>query len=487
MLKEELNAYWETVVDILQEGVMIVDTAGSIVFVNKALAELTGFAPDELVGRSCATLNCASCRAKRDQSGRHWCSLFDQGSMSKQRCALLRKDGAYVQVLKNASVLRDGDGRAIGAVEILTDISDLLERDTAIEAFRQELNGRDTFHGMVGSSSAMQRVYDLIDNAADSDAPLVVYGESGVGKEMAARAVHERGKRRAGPYIKVNCAALNEALLESELFGHVRGAFTGAHQGRTGRFEAADGGSIFLDEIGDLPLLIQVKLLRVLEEKVIERVGDNRAIPIDVRIITATNRNLPEMVREGRFRQDLFYRINVIPVTIPPVRERLQDVPLLAESFFRTLKLKSGKDIRGIGKRAMDLLMSYSWPGNVRELRSTFEYAFVACQGTTIEPDDLPPGIQRKEQAQASPPAGAPQRELRDRKERGRLELIDALTASSGNQSRAAKLLGVSRVTVWSRMKRYGLRSVRQVFPDSSGSESRGDSLEQARIGSEEK
>ncbi|MBV5317175.1 MAG: sigma 54-interacting transcriptional regulator [Desulfobulbaceae bacterium] len=463
MLEGELKVYWETVVDTIQEGVMIVDTRGTIVSVNKALAELTGFAPNELIGRSCATLNCASCRKKRNCEGQHWCSLFDQGLMNKQRCAILRQDGNYVQVLKSASVLRDSRGQVIGAVETLTDISGLLERDTAIEAFRRELNGRDTFHGMVGKSAAMQRVYDLIDNAADSDAPLAVSGESGTGKELVARAVHERGKRRSGPYIKVNCAALNEALLESELFGHVRGAFTGAHQGRIGRFEAAAGGSIFLDEIGDLPLMIQVKLLRVLEEKVVERVGDHQPIPIDVRIITATNRNLLEMVDEGSFRQDLFYRIHVIPVTISPLRERLEDVPPLAESFFRTLQLKSGKDIRGIGKRAMDLLMSYSWPGNVRELRSTFEYAFVTCQGTTIEADDLPPCIHRGEQVQMSQPTQKTNIELRDKEEIRRSELLDALKAAEGNQSLAAKLLGISRVTVWNRMKRYGLRSVRQV------------------------
>jgi PAS domain S-box-containing protein len=464
MQEEELKAYWKTVVDTIQEGVMIVDPGGAIVAVNQALSELTGFAADELVGRSCSTLNCATCRAKRDQEGHHWCSLFEQGRMNKQRCAVLRSDGRYVQVLKNASVLHNDAGEVIGGVETLTDISGLLERDTAIEAFRRELSGRDTFHGMVGRSAAMQRVYDLIDNAADSDAPLAIYGESGTGKELAAKAVHERGKRCDRPYIKVNCAALNESLLESELFGHVRGAFTGAHQGRTGRFEAANGGSIFLDEIGDLPMVTQVKLLRVLEEKVIERVGDNRPIPVDVRIITATNRNLETMVRAGDFRQDLFYRINVIPVVIPPLRERIEDVPLLAESFFRTLQLKSGKDIRSISHQAMDLLMAYSWPGNVRELRSTFEYAFVTCQTTSIEPENLPVTML---QAQLLP-KGPVIRTVRhrsggDREQRQKQELIEALQEAEGNQSRAAEILGISRVTVWNRMKRYGLRAVRRV------------------------
>lgn len=309
----------------------------------------------------------------------------------------------------------------------------------------------------------MQRVYDLIDNAADSDAPLAVFGESGAGKELAAKAVHEQGKRRDRPYIKVNCAALNEALLESELFGHVRGAFTGAGQGRIGRFEAANGGSIFLDEIGDLPMITQVKLLRALEEKVIERVGDNQSVPVDVRIITATNRNLEAMVREGAFRQDLYYRINVIPVTIPPLRARIEDVPLLAESFFRTLQLKSGKDIRSVSPRAMDLLMAYSWPGNVRELRSAFEYAFVTCRTTSIEPEDLPSAILQGQALVNNPAADSSRRHSGDRGQRRKQELIAALREAEGNQSRAAEILGISRVTVWNRMKRYGLRAVRRV------------------------
>jgi len=462
MFEEELKAYWKTVVDTIQEGVMIVDPAGTIVSVNRAMEELTGFAVSDLIGKSCATLNCASCQVERDQAGQYWCSLFRTGLLNRQRCALMRRDGGYVQVLKNASVLRDSRGRVIGAVETITDISGLLARDTAIEAFKRELSGRDTFHGLVGTSAAMQLVYDLIDNAADSDAPLVVYGESGTGKELVARAVHERGRRRGGPYIKVNCAALNEALLESELFGHVRGAFTGAHQGRTGRFEAAAGGSIFLDEIGDLPLLTQVKLLRVLEEKVIERVGDNQPIPIDVRIISATNRNLEEMVQAGRFRQDLFYRINVIPVTIPPLRARSDDVPQLAESFFRKLQLKSGKDIRGISHQAMNRLMAHAWPGNVRELRSAFEYAFVTCQGQLIEAGDLPPSVCRQEPPRQLRPADS-EPHPSGREERRKRELIEALAAAGGNQCRAAALLGISRVTVWNRMKRYGLRAVRQV------------------------
>ncbi|NLB06486.1 MAG: sigma 54-interacting transcriptional regulator, partial [Desulfobulbaceae bacterium] len=449
MQTEELSANWKTVVDTIQEGVMIVDPSGTIVSVNRALAEMTGFGAQDLVGRSCGALNCASCRLERAPDGPHWCSMFANGLLTRQRCSLVRRDGTEVQVLKNASVLRDADGRVIGAVETITDLSGLLERDTTIEAFRRELDNRDTFHGMVGVSAPMQRFFDLLDNAASSEAPLLLQGESGTGKELAARAVHERSPRRAGPYVKVNCAALNEALLESELFGHVRGAFTGAHQGRTGRFEAASGGSIFLDEIGDLPPLTQVKLLRVLEEQVIERVGDNRPVAVDVRILSATNRDLAAMVRAGSFREDLFYRINVLPVTIPPVRERPGDVPLLAESFLRKMQLRTGKDIRAISAAAMHLLMHYPWPGNVRELRSSFEYAFVTCQGLTIEPEHLPPAVRQAGSPSPLRPVKAMAAAADKREERQRRELIEALTQAGGNQSRAAELLGVSRVTVW--------------------------------------
>ena len=459
MSNQEFNAYWKTVVDTIQEGVMIVDPEGTIVSVNKAFERLTGYRIDELIGNSCTTLNCTSCKLQRSDNQDHWCSLFRNGLLKKQRCVLMRRDASYVHILKNASVLHDSKGKVIGAVETMTDITELLERETTIEAFKRELSGRDTFHGIVGISAPMQRIFDLINNASDSDAPLLVLGESGTGKELVSQAIHECSNRRDGPYIKVNCASLNGSLLESELFGHVKGAFTGAYQDRKGRFEAADKGSIFLDEIGDLPMSTQVKLLRVLEEKVIERVGDNQPIPIDVRIITATNRDLPDMVRKGTFREDLYYRINVIPLTIPPVRERTGDIPLLAESFFRKLQLKSGKNIQSISSRAIDLLMGYSWPGNVRELRSTFEYAFVTCQGLAIEPKDLPPVIQlaRTVETGEQPIAKVHKPELKG-DERRKQELVDALQQTNGNQTRAAEILGISRVTVWNRMKRYGLR-----------------------------
>jgi two-component system, NtrC family, response regulator HydG len=311
---------------------MIVDEDGVIVSANRAFERITGYSKEEMLGKPCSMLNCDVCEIAREKNGRHHCLLFKRGKLRMRKCMIMRKDGRYVHIVKNASVLRDTDGGAMGAVETITDVSELMEKNIQIEAYRRELKAENGFHGILGASAAMQQVFDLIANASQSDAPVIIYGESGTGKELVAKAIHELGTRKDQPFIKVNCAALNESLLESELFGHVKGAFTGAHKDRKGRFEAAQGGDIFLDEIGDLPLSTQVKLLRVLEEKVIERVGDNRPIRIDARIISATNRDLNRLIREGLFREDLFYRVNVIPLSVPPLRARIGDIALLAET-----------------------------------------------------------------------------------------------------------------------------------------------------------
>ena len=459
MIGQELNAYWKTVVDTIHDGIMIVDTGGTIVSVNTAFESITGYSRDEIIGRSCTILHCNTCEAAREKADCHWCQLFRIGNVRKQSCVMMRKDGRYLHILKNAALLHDAQGEVIGGVETMTDVTELIEKDTQIEAFRRQLRAEDGFHGILGSSAPMQRVYDLITNAAQSDAPVIIFGESGTGKELIARAIHESKSTQQRPYVKVNCAALNESLLESELFGHVKGAFTGAHKDRTGRFEAANGGDIFLDEIGDLPFSTQVKLLRVLEEKVIERVGDQRPISIDVRIISATNRDLKRLVEQGNFREDLFYRINVIPIHVPPLRERVSDIPLLAEHFFRRIQLKSDKKINGIAKDAMHLLMAHIWPGNVRELKSTFEYAFVTCQGLMIQPRDLPPDIIGKPIALPTDISAGGTRD--DTKKR---RLIEALEQTGGNQSQAAEILGVTRVTVWNQMRKYGIAAKQNRF-----------------------
>ena len=453
MFEQELSSYWKKVVDTIKDGVMIVDKGGIIVSINKAMEGITGYSKDEMLGKTCAILNCSIFKQARMNKGDQWCALFKTGTMNMRRCTFINKDGRFIHVLKNATLLYDSDNQVMGAVETVTDISELLEKDTQIAAFRQELREENGFHGILGVSGAMMRVFDLINNASQSEAPVIIFGESGTGKELIARAIHETGLRKTKPYVKVNCSALNEALLESELFGHVKGAYTGAYRDRIGRFEAAQHGSIFLDEIGDLPLLTQVKLLRVLEENVIERVGDNSAIDINVRMISATNRNLRELIEGGEFREDLYYRINVIPIMVPPLRKRVEDIPILAEAFFRRIQLKSEKKIQGISNDAMRLLMEYSWPGNVRELRSAFEYAFVTCRDSLIQPYHFPPNVYRKKKLRKAPHKDpVAQTEMKKR------QLIDALIEANGNQSKAAEILGVSRVTVWNRMKKFDVR-----------------------------
>jgi len=454
MNQHNLNQYWKTVVDTIQDGVMIVSPEGTIVSVNRAFEDITGYRRAEIVGQSCTILNCTSCELIRDKVNCNWCAMFEKGRLRRQKCLLVRKDGTPVRVVKNASVLKDGAGNVTGAVETMTDITDLIDKETQIATFRKELDAEDRFFGMIGTSAPMQQVFELITNAAQSDAPVIIYGESGTGKELVARAIHEASQRLKRPYIKVNCAALNESLLESELFGHVKGAYTGAHRDREGRFELANGGDIFLDEIGDLPLSTQVKLLRVLEEKVVERVGDHRPITIDTRIISATNRDLRALIDKGRFREDFYYRINVIPIHVPPLRERTDDIPLLARSFFNRILLKSSKKIQGISNPALEVLMGYSWPGNVRELKSAFEFAFVSCQGEAITPANLPRHIidHRPSEPLARQMPAANLDDLK--KER----LIRALEASGGNQSEAARRLGISRTSVWSQIKRYNIQ-----------------------------
>ena len=452
MEDKTLDRYWGTVVEIIHDGVMIVDSTGAVVSANRALIEMTGYNRDELVGRPCSILKCSSCDKVFDSTGQHWCLLFRTGGINMRKCTITAKNGHLVHVMKNASVLHDEGGKIIGAVETLANITELIEKDSQIEAFRRELQLEDAFQGMIGISPIMRHTFDLLAKVAVSDAPALIFGESGTGKELAARAIHQNSARKDRPYIQVNCAALNESVLESELFGHVKGAFTGAYQNRQGRFEAAHGGDIFLDEIGELPLSTQVKLLRVLEEKVIERVGDNRPIPVDVRIITATNRNLRESVEKGTFRSDFYYRINVLPVELPPLRRRPEDIPLLAEMFFRHLQLKSNKKILGISPEAMQILVRHPWPGNVRELKSAFEYAFVTCSEDHIEPQHLPPDLIPTVEV---PPAIIATNISTD--ERKKRELTQALAQANGNQSLAAKILGISRVTVWNRMHRYGL------------------------------
>jgi two-component system, NtrC family, response regulator HydG len=458
MFGRELDGYWETVVNTIRDGIMIVNTDGTIVSVNEAFRRITGYSREEVIGKACGILHCDICREAMTGGGDHWCTLFRDGSMENRKGRIQRKDGAWVHVLKNAAILKDADGNIIGAVGTIADLTEISEKEHQLEAIRLQLLSEDGFHGIIGTSPSMRHLFDMIENAAHSDAPVIIYGESGTGKELVSQAIHEIGDRKEYPFIKVNCASLTESLLESELFGHVRGAYTGAYKDRVGRFEKANEGDIFLDEIGDLPLSTQVKLLRVLEEKVIERVGSSSPIATDVRIISATNQNLMQLVEQGAFRKDFYFRINVIPIFLVPLRERTGDIPLLADSFFRKLQLKSGKKIERIGKDTMEILSNYSWPGNVRELKGAFEYAFVTCNGDVIEPHHLPETVyspRKSGSTQKKTAFNIPEIEKQ--------ELLEVLKKTGGNQSKAAEILGISRVTVWNRMKRFGIDAKRSI------------------------
>jgi len=457
MNDHEINIFWKKIVDTINDGLMFIGPEGSILMVNKAFETLTGYTSKQAIGMSCDMLGCDACEQTL-QTGKEsvWCKLFEAGQedMKKCRCLVKRKDGSFLPVLKNASILWDENKTALGVVETLTDISELTKMDEKIHLLSRQCDRDADFLGMVGKSPEMQNVFEMIRKAAESNAPVIILGESGTGKELVANAIHLCGARKQAPFIQLNCAALNESVLESELFGHAKGAFTGAYSNRIGRFEAANHGDFFLDEIGDIPLSIQTKLLRVLESGQFERVGDISSIKVDVRIITATNRDLEELIENKEFRQDLLFRINVIPIHLPPLRDRKEDIPLLISSFIRRLNIKTGKSITGVSHDAMEAFMEYHWPGNIRELKNAMEYSFVTSEGPAIQPDYLPKKINTPKEIFLSPVnAVINQAALPDEKS----QLIQALKQTNGNQSKAAKLLNINRVTVWNRMKKYGI------------------------------
>lgn len=324
-------------------------------------------------------------------------------------------------------------------------------------------------HTLVGHSAKMEELKSLIEMAAATEVSVVIQGESGTGKELAAAAIHHLSTRKKNPFIRVNCAALAETLLESELFGHVKGAFTGAFRDRMGRFEAAEGGTLFLDEVSEISPAMQAKLLRVLQERMIARVGDNQERPVDVRVIAATNRHLRTMISRGKFREDLFYRLNVFPIHIPPLRERKTDIPLLCSTFLEKHGKRMGKSIHSLSPDVMRIFMGYCWPGNVRELENSIEHAFVLCRTDEIQVADLPhelrvavvrDGICAEKEAEVAPrfhPAPMGQRKTGGRISLNKTELEDLLKKNNGNRAATARELGVSTVGLWKKMKKLGM------------------------------
>jgi transcriptional regulator with PAS, ATPase and Fis domain len=334
----------------------------------------------------------------------------------------------------------------VGVALILGDV-------TEVTALRKQVSGRDRFGQIVGRNSRMQELYRLVEDVAPSDASVLIRGESGTGKELVARAIHHGSSRADGPFVQVNCSALSENLLESELFGHVKGAFTGAVASRRGRFEEAHGGTIFLDEIGDVSPVVQVKLLRVLQERVVERVGENRPIPVNVRVVSATNRDLENLLATGRLREDFYYRIKVVSLVIPPLRQRREDIPLLVTHFLSRIR---GETIIPdelsslVSADAMEILLRYGWPGNVRELENALEHAQVLGHGERVRAAHLPPEISRGSH-------GITLKEVPRHSQREQELIAEALTRTGWNRTRAARQLGIDRTTLWRKIKEYGL------------------------------
>ncbi|HVU00710.1 MAG TPA: sigma-54 dependent transcriptional regulator [Polyangiaceae bacterium] len=373
-----------------------------------------------------------------------------------------------------------------GAYDFITKPIDMeqlaltVNRATQLLALRQEAKRlRDrvvspsSFGTTLGESTAMRRMFDLLERVADSDSTVLVTGESGTGKELVARALHDSSRRKDGPFIAVHCAALPEALLESELFGHVKGAFTDAKGQKTGLFVAANGGTLFLDEIGEMPLSTQVKLLRALQERTVRPVGSDQEVPFDARIVAATNRDVENEVAERRFREDLYYRLNVVRVKVPPLRARDNDVLVIAQAYLNRFARESGRPVRAIGSRAASKLLAYDWPGNVRELQNCIERAVALTRDQEIAVDDLPHAVRDfrpKDDGPTMPPEDAKSEELVELDELARRHILRTLRALHGNKTLAAQVLGLDRRTLYRRLERYGaMPRSRSTPPPESG------------------
>jgi transcriptional regulator with PAS, ATPase and Fis domain len=348
----------------------------------------------------------------------------------------------------STAVLRDEEGRIIGGVETFRDLS-------ALEALKKEISRQYSVEDIISKNHEIQNIFEILPHIAESDSTVLIQGESGTGKELFSRAIHNLSRRKKGPFVAVNCGALPDNLLESELFGYKRGAFTDAKRDKPGRFALAERGTLFLDEVGDLSLILQAKLLRVLQEREYEPLGATSSVKADVRIIAATNRNLSEMVNQKSFREDLFYRLNIVKLEIPPLRNRKEDVPLLVECFIKKLNIKQGKNITGISDDVLRLFMNYGFPGNVRELENLLEHAFVMCQRGEIQVEHLPREFKEiliKTKTDINDVL------LQSRFKESEAEVVkEALRRNQGFRGKTARELGINPSTLWRKMKRLGI------------------------------
>jgi len=418
--------------DSLADGVFTVDPDWNITFFNRAASAITRVPRGEALGRKCwevfrSSICDGACALKA--------ALKAGESRSNRSLFFVRPDGTKVPISISAAPLRDRRGKIVGGVETFRDLS-------ALQIMQKKLDGLYSVEDIVSKSPLFQRTLGILPQIAASGATVLILGESGTGKELVARAIHNLSPRSAKPFVAVNCGALPENLLESELFGHKAGAFTDARKDKPGRFQTADGGTLFLDEIGDMPLPLQVKILRALQEKVIEPLGSVAGVRVNVRIIAATNRDLEDMVARQSFRSDLYYRLNVVRLALPSLRQRPEDIPLLAQHFVARQNALTGKDIQGLAPLVLQLLMRHPFPGNVRELENIIEYAFILCPGGSIKLEHLPESLApRDEPGLAAPLCGT----LAEIKRRAAAE---ALARNNGRAMAACRELGVSKDTL---------------------------------------
>lgn len=434
------DEWFEAILRSLNDGVFCVDKDWKISCYNPAAAEITGVPREEALGRPCHEVFRSNICEKA-------CALrftIETGRpISNMAIAIVNSEGNRVPLSISTAVLKDKEGRIIGGVETIRDLS-------LVEQLRKELDARHTFEDIISKSPKMQHVFEVIPTIAESNSTVLITGESGTGKGLVARAIHNLSPRVDHAFITVNCGAIPETLLESELFGYKAGAFTDARRDKPGRFALAQGGTIFLDEIADVPAGIQAKLLRVLQDKVFEPLGGIQSIRADVRIVAATNRNLGELVKEGQFRTDLYYRINVFRLELPPLRERTEDIPLLVNHFVARFSALRGKDISGVSPEAMGILMKHDYPGNVRELENIIEHAFVLCPGGTIQVKHLPEELQPRLSSGRKDTKGLVheyEREL----------ILNVLRRNGWNRLKAAKELGIHKTTLFRKIRKLNI------------------------------
>ena len=437
------EALFEAVLNTVSDAITVIDRELKILFQNEAVQKLYG----ARIGETCYQ----AYRGRPEPCEN--CIILDVIKDGKPKSALRDiqlPNGNILWMEVFAGPYRDQEGKIVGAVEVVRNVTEQMRLSETCMTLRREIERQAQFHNIVTQSKRMKAVFRLVERIASTTSTVLITGESGTGKELVARAIVFNSDRKDKPYVAVNCGAIPETLLESELFGHVRGAFTGAIRDHQGVLEAADGGTVFLDEIGEIPPAAQVKLLRVLQEGEIRRVGDNKARKLDVRIIAATNRNLEEAARDGSFREDLFFRLNVIPIFLPPLRERKEDIPPLAAHLLQRLCDAHGRNVTGLSPEALRAFMNYAWPGNVREMENAIEYALhLTDEENPIRPEQLPPKLAGEAKASWGP------RDCVSIEEYAKQSI--ALLQGDHSEEQIAEILGISRKSLWEKRKRWNL------------------------------